>query len=247
MVAVVRCDLCGKFAHFRRFYTNSSSLSYPIPPPSTIRGLVAAALGLEPDEYSEILRTLQLAIGVRQPLRTLLQTTNALMVKSGTERELRGFEPRTQIPTQFLLPEIRFDDWDTASLRFHLILVPPEGLSAGQLAEALRAPIYPPALGTAYCLGWIEAVEVCQAEIGHDDPSVADYLGALDASQIEEFVLDERTPHRLSRDRYPVRLDKRRRLVDARDLIVDLRGYPIRCRYRGHWLQIETERWALID
>jgi len=247
MVAVVRCDLCGKFAHFRRFYTNSSSLSYPIPPPSTIRGLVAAALGLEPSDYPERLRTLQMAIGVRQPLRTLLQSTNALMVKSGTERELRGFEPRTQIPTQFLLPETSFDDWDTTSLRFHLVLVPPEGLSVGQLAEALRAPIYPPALGTAYCLGWIEGVEVHEAEVGHDDPSVVAYLGALDASQVEELELDERTPNRLSRDRYPVRLDGQRRLVDARDLIVDLRGYPIRCRYRGRWLQIGTERWALID
>ncbi|MFN3337906.1 MAG: CRISPR-associated protein Cas5 [Thermomicrobium sp.] len=247
MVAVVRCDVCGKFAHFRRFYTNSSSLSYPIPPPSTIRGLVAAALGLERDEYSERLRTLRVAIGVRQPLRMVLQSVNALMVDSGAERQLRGFEDRTQIPTQFLLPETRLDDWDTAALRFHLILVPPDGLPVDQLAAALQAPIYPPALGTAYCLGWIENVEIRQATIGQEDLSVADYLGALDASQIEEFILDERIPHRLSRDRYPVRLDKQRRLVEARDLIADLRGYPIRCRYRGPWLEIESERWALID
>lgn len=247
MVAVVRCDLCGKFAHFRRFYTNSSSLSYPIPPPSAVRGLVAAALGLERDEYPQKLERLQLAIGVGQPIRTLLQTTNALMVKSSTERELRGFEARTQIPTQFLLADTRQEEWGTISLRFHLILVPPDELSVEELANALRAPIYPPALGTAYCLGWIEGVEVQQAEIGEQDPSVAEYRGALDASQVEELALDGGIPHRLSRDRYPVRLNQQRRLVEARDLIIDLRGYPIRCRYRGRWLQVDAERWALID
>jgi len=246
MSEVVLCDLRGKFGHFRRFYTNSSSLSYPIPPPTVVRGIVGAALGLERHEYADRLAGLRMGIGVRQPLRTIMQTINALLVKNASDKELRGFEARTQIPTQLLIPDTRQEDWDRTSLCYRLVLVPPAGLSGQELAAALRAPIYPPALGVAYCLAWFEAVEIREGTLGADDPELADYHGALEADAIVEFALDDRVRHKLSRDRYPLRLDRDRRLIAASDLIVDLLGHPIRCRYRGAWAQVGSERWAVI-
>ncbi len=50
----------GKRAHFRRFYTNSSALTYPVPPPTTLQGLLGAALGLGP-EYVDLLSGLYLS------------------------------------------------------------------------------------------------------------------------------------------------------------------------------------------
>jgi len=246
MSEVVVCDLRGKFGHFRRFYTNSSSLSYPIPPPTVVRGIVGAALGLERHEYAVRLADLRMGIGVRQPLRMIMQTVNALMVKSASDKELRGFEARTQIPTQLLLPDASQDEWDTAALCYRLVLLPPAWLPAVQLAEALRAPVYPPALGVAYCLAWFEGVTVAEGALGECDPELADYHGALDVSLVEEFALDGQLRRKLSRDRYPVRLDGNRRLVAATDLVVDVMGNPIRCRYRGAWVQVGDERWALI-
>ncbi len=246
MNEAVLCDLRGKFGHFRRFYTNSSSLSYPIPPPTVVRGLVGAALGLERHEYSNRLADLRIGIGVRQPLRTIMQSINALMVKSASEKELRGFEGRTQIPTQLLIPDTRQEDWDSTALCYRLVLVPPAWLSGQELAAALQAPVYPPALGVAYCLAWFEAVEIREGTLGADDPELADYHGALEAEAIVEFALDDSVRRKLSRDRYPLRLDSGRRLVAATDLIVDLLGNPIRCRYRGSWVQLGNERWAVI-
>ncbi len=246
MAEVVRCDLRGKFGHFRRFYTNSSSLSYPIPPPTVVRGIVGAALGLERHEYADRLAALRMAIGVCQPVRMIMQTVNALMVNSATERELRGFEPRTQIPTQLLLPDIQHEEWDNAALCYRLILLPPAWLTARELAAALSAPIYPPALGVAYCLGWFERVEHLEVVLGEGDTEVAEYHGALEAGHIVELALDDRVRRKLSRDRYPIRLDSRRRLVAATDLIIDLLGNPIRCRYAGPWAHVRGERWALI-
>ena len=40
-------DIEGKFAHFRKIYTNSSSLSYLVPPRTTVQGIIAAMLGYE--------------------------------------------------------------------------------------------------------------------------------------------------------------------------------------------------------
>ncbi|ETR68462.1 MAG: CRISPR-associated protein Cas5, Hmari subtype [Candidatus Magnetoglobus multicellularis str. Araruama] len=44
----------GRFAHFRKFYTNSSSLSYYIPPRTAIIGMLGAILQYERDCYYDI-------------------------------------------------------------------------------------------------------------------------------------------------------------------------------------------------
>jgi CRISPR-associated protein Cas5h len=44
----------GQFAHFRKFYTNASSLSYLIPPRTVIMGMIASVLRYERDSYYEV-------------------------------------------------------------------------------------------------------------------------------------------------------------------------------------------------
>lgn len=51
---IISFKLCGKFAHFRKFYTNSSSLSYLVPPRTVVIGLLASILKIPRDEYYEI-------------------------------------------------------------------------------------------------------------------------------------------------------------------------------------------------
>ena len=52
---IIVFDIKGKFAHFRKFYTNSSSLTYGIPPRTAICGILAAILGLERDSIMKSL------------------------------------------------------------------------------------------------------------------------------------------------------------------------------------------------
>lgn len=40
-------DVWGDYAHFRRFYTTTSPLSFPIPPRTALCGLIGAIIGLE--------------------------------------------------------------------------------------------------------------------------------------------------------------------------------------------------------
>lgn len=60
---VVVFDLWGDYGHFRRFFTTSSPLTYSFPPPTAVRGIVGAILGLGKDEY--LTATADLAVGVR--------------------------------------------------------------------------------------------------------------------------------------------------------------------------------------
>ena len=52
--SILSFKLYGKFAHFRKFYTNSSSLSYLVPPRTVIIGILGSLLKLPRDSYYEI-------------------------------------------------------------------------------------------------------------------------------------------------------------------------------------------------
>lgn len=46
-------DIKGPMAHFRKFYTNSSSLSYLVPPKTVVAGLIAGLLGLPSERHTK--------------------------------------------------------------------------------------------------------------------------------------------------------------------------------------------------
>ncbi|MEW6009509.1 MAG: type I-B CRISPR-associated protein Cas5b [Candidatus Omnitrophota bacterium] len=76
-------DLKGNIAHFRKFYTSSSSLSYSFPPRTTITGLIAGMLGKERDSYYEefAINNCKIALSIRKPMRKIMQTVNYLRTK----------------------------------------------------------------------------------------------------------------------------------------------------------------------
>ncbi len=78
---VVAFDLWGDYGHFRRFFTTSSPLTYSFPPPTAVRGIVSAILGLGKEEY--LRATADLAIGVRilEPVRRVRWGQNLVFTK----------------------------------------------------------------------------------------------------------------------------------------------------------------------
>jgi len=51
---IYKFKLKGKFAHFRKFYTNSSSLTYFLPPRTVISGLFASILNIKRNNYYDL-------------------------------------------------------------------------------------------------------------------------------------------------------------------------------------------------
>jgi CRISPR-associated protein Cas5h len=72
----------GKFAHFRKFYTNSSSLSYSIPPRTVVMGIIASVLKIPRDQYydefSEKNLGISVAIPSEKPITKQMQSMNYL-------------------------------------------------------------------------------------------------------------------------------------------------------------------------
>jgi CRISPR-associated protein Cas5h len=110
-------DLKGPMAHFRKYYTNSSSLSYLFPPRTVATGLIAGILGLPSERYAKEMGDIYyekfdetkcfVAISIRSKIRRIMQTVNYIRTKSISE--VGGSAGGTQIPLEILLPEKGYD------------------------------------------------------------------------------------------------------------------------------------------
>jgi len=71
-------DIKGKFGHFKKFYSNSSSLTYYFPPKTTILGMIASILELPRDSYSELFKkeNCLISLSIKTPLKKNIQCMN---------------------------------------------------------------------------------------------------------------------------------------------------------------------------
>jgi CRISPR-associated protein Cas5h len=107
---VVVFDLWGDYGHFRRFFTTSSPLTYSFPPPTAVRGIVGAILGLDKSEH--LLATAELALGVRllAPVKRVRWGINLINTKAGQDKfdptliwdRKENKRPRTQVKVEYL-------------------------------------------------------------------------------------------------------------------------------------------------
>ncbi|OFI05279.1 CRISPR-associated protein Cas5 [Clostridium acetireducens DSM 10703] len=99
---IIIFDMVGKFAHFRKYYTNSSSLSYSVPPRTSIIGTIAAILGYERDSYYEKLNRENFNVALRKisKNRRLMQTLNYM--KMTTASHITEPKEHTQIPFEII-------------------------------------------------------------------------------------------------------------------------------------------------
>lgn len=99
-------EVWGDYAHFRRYYTTSSPLTFSIPPRTAIIGLISAILGLGKDEYLHHMAKDKACVAVRllSPFKKIRLGMNLINTKGGYWIPVkRGFhEPRTQIRFELL-------------------------------------------------------------------------------------------------------------------------------------------------
>ncbi len=98
-------DILGKMAHFRQYYTNSSSLSYFFPPRTTLSGMLAGILGLGRDSYYELFSEdkTRTALSIRSSLRKKIQTLNYVWAENTRQLNLSAGK-HTQVPLEIVLP-----------------------------------------------------------------------------------------------------------------------------------------------
>lgn len=99
-------DIWADFAHFRKYYTTSSPLTFSFPPPPTIAGMLGAITGSNKECYLRdfSLENMRLGIRLLNPVRKVRLGINLINTKDNYWQPVHkgNHEPRTQIRTEFL-------------------------------------------------------------------------------------------------------------------------------------------------
>lgn len=138
-------DITGPIAMFRRPYTTTSSVSFPLPPPTAVAGLLAGIVGIGNGSHEEAcaarywkeIRGTQIALSILNPIAWYSGTVNFWNVK----------EPQKS-------SHIRVKHQFVKNPKYRVYV---HGGLEGTLRGHLEAGtfVYTPYLGTAYALGKI--------------------------------------------------------------------------------------------
>ena len=241
MGPLVAFDLVGPMAHFRKFYTNSSSLSYPLPPRTALMGLIAALLGLDRDSYYEELGMgqAQLGVALKTPVRSAMQTVNYLATD---EKDWHGAKHRIQIPLELILPRP-----PERLLRYRVYFAHADPERVEKLAEQLARGeyAYPLYLGLTECPAWVENVRLHPSNRVRwvEDPE--EPLPIRTAVPLPRLAglppLSGLEGRRLLKDRMPFDFHPDRRLKAAADVLWEAEGRPLPLKVWGLAFQVPGE------
>lgn len=226
---VISFHLKGKMAHFRRYYSNSSALSYTIPPRTTIVGMIAGLLGYERDSYYEEFSTerCKVAVGVRSPIKKQIHKLNLLMVKKSNDLNASQ-EHHSQTATEVVMPEnIRSDMVDYQIWMAHTDQNIMNQFSSLFTEIGYKTKGVSLALGTAQNLAWIESCEMLNGS-GENEGEAAiqsvipvKHLGSLN------FVNERVEQYRLLKEDIPLSFDHERRLKDKGNMLINMERSPV--------------------
>lgn len=235
MVKVLNFRVRGKMAHFRRYYSNSSALTYSIPPRTTITGILAGLLGLERDSYYELFNLDQCDIAVANaaPIKKEVQKLNLLMIKK-LKNDVNGYQDNhSQAATELVLPQnIR-----TGMLDYRIWVHHRDPAIMDRLEQSLStsSQVYCSkgislALGTAWNLGWIkfdgvyEGTEMRQVDM-------VEIISAIPVRLLKQlFIPDDKISfYRLTKEDLPLEFDVNRCLTERGkgNMIINLLETPI--------------------
>ena len=226
-------DIWSDFAHFRRGYTTTSSLTYPFPPKSSIIGLIAGILGIpnekseENENYYKIFTPENLKVGIR-----LLNSIKTIIIKENLIDTKISFllKGRTQIPIEFLKdPKYRIYVWFRDKYAENFVRLLQEHKS-----------MYTPYLGITECLANFEFVGEYKIE-------------ELKPNENDEYKIDSIIPKNAGKVkvgegmtfgtiRMPVFIDESREPRIFEDFIFIEEGNPIKERRQIILTSIENDK-----
>ncbi|MEY8304157.1 type I-B CRISPR-associated protein Cas5b [Anaerosalibacter bizertensis] len=231
-MTMVIFDLWGKFAHFRKFYTNSSSLSYSVPPRTTIEGLIAAILGYERDSYYELLNANNMHVAVRKmgKTRKVMQSVNYM--KATSSGEINSPKDHTQIPFELLMGD------NNIRYRFYITHEDKKVLATIEERISENRPVFPLYFGSAPFGCYIDYIDILEWSWDESNKYETIYtvinndkIQEIDIKNIEGYLIKERMPRDFGEGRI---------IKEVTTYIYEEEGKPLRAKIDGKYAKLSN-------
>lgn len=237
----------GRYGHFRRPYSNVSSLSYPFPPRTAIAGLLGAILGVRKEDVAKAFDddNAQIAVELDAEVKTVTHVTNFRQdgpgdVNYSIKRPKKDWKlkPLKNVPAQNVSTQIPMELLRNPSYLIYANL----NSSIDKLISRIKTEryVYTPCMGLSEFLAKIEYISVGIAEpLGQGEFDVStvvcrdDCALALDQLKQEEVhnIHELKVPH----------LGTAQRTFTYRRYLVDISSKPLPVRMNEGVYQYEDK------
>jgi len=233
-------DVEGDYAHFRRFYTTTSPLTFPIPPRTALCGLLGAILGLEKrdNQYLKDFPTNKAFIGLRllEPIKKVRIAENLIDTKTAKGIGMNLIERHTQINFEFIKdPKYRI-------YFYHIV-----GEIYRQMEENLKyhKSIYTPCLGLSENIANFEFVGEFKVEPKNSDNDFVEINSILPAEKtLTEGGIKFDMGSEYFSVRIPIELNVDRVVTKYSDILFERNGKPIKAKMVEPYWEVRYENGA---
>ncbi|HDP68917.1 MAG TPA: type I-B CRISPR-associated protein Cas5 [Candidatus Marinimicrobia bacterium] len=233
MNKIIVFKLWGDYAHFKKFYTTTSPLTFEFPPPPTLFGIISAIIGLDKTEYLDHFQNpddFKLAVRIINPIKKVRWTENLI----DTKQHFWRIKNRTQIRTEFLKDPS------------YLIYFSHNDFS---IYEPLKANLQKHQSVYSVCLGLSELLANFEY-IAETEVKTMSSSGEINLITVlpESYLVDEMSisfegNREIFKVNYPILMQNNRVVNRREDILFERNGKPIGCKLKQYW---ETEQGEKI-
>ncbi|MCS7113798.1 MAG: type I-B CRISPR-associated protein Cas5b [Nitrososphaerota archaeon] len=226
-IKLIVFDVKCFFAHFRKHFSTTSSLSYSFPPRTTIAGMMAAILGYDRNAYYPVFSSekCRVALQVKTPVRRITNTVNYLMTdKPVTLSKLRGIGGQAQVHMEMLVSDSR----EMRQLSYRIFFNHEDDDLLKKVLERIKCRrfVYPPSLGTANNIAELEYVDFVNAEVYRPNVEVEAFT-VIPVSVIKR-ILPQYDRRILVEELVPAEFAEDRELRREENYVYEWEGKPLK-------------------
>lgn len=221
-------DIFGDLAHFRRFYTTSSPLSFAFPPIPTVAGMLGAILGIDKNEYLEVFSLEKIKIGIQiiNPIKKLSIGLNLINTKGNywIPVKIKNHDARTQVKTEFI-----------KEARYRIYFYHKEQEIFNVLTDYIKnhRSFYTFSLGLSELLGNFEFIKLEGFQEKEENEVYISTIVPLSQVINNKIIFEEGKSY--FRERIPLKMNKDRFVEKYEDVVFEGNGKPIKVRVNKYF------------
>ncbi len=223
---ILAMELWGDYGLFRKFYTTSSPLTYSIPPPTAIAGILGAITGLSRDEYLDVFNTdtFDVAITLHRPVEKFSMTLNHIETRSAGKM-MNMIKQRTQAHSEFL-----------RNMRYKLYIYIKDNEQYNKVSSLVKAhkTHYTISLGLSEMIANFEYVGEFNIE-KYSNNSTTEISTAILSETMDEDSLEIQDGAIYVKERVPVGMLKNRAVNLYRTVVLNASSGTIRLKAENLW------------
>jgi CRISPR-associated protein Cas5h len=232
MEKVIAFDIWGDYAHFKKFHTTASPLTFSIPPPTAIMGMLGAILGLKPGEYQRKLNgRVKISIKVMDELKKTRMGVNWIDTKSAMQ--LNRIRNRTQILVEYLR---------NPYYRIYISSVDSDLHGRLKLMLSQHISIYTLYLGITECIASFSYFGEFDACNGKEELANISSVIPIDSLAETQDPVKFEPNRKYIRERMPIIMNERREVELYQDVLIETTGKTILCKPKEYMELSNGER-----